>query len=94
MNILRHSNLVKTIDDTDSSILSNSTKYKMYQEVTPVTTRKKRTQLNLIMHCIIHTMITCQLYLLLTLKLMNDTTNEYFLDDDNSGNVVLCCRHN
>ena len=87
--ILRHSNLVKTIDDTDSSILSNSTKYKMYQEVTPVTT-KKETYTIKFNNALYHPHDGHMSIVSTTgFKINGDTTNEYFLDDDGSGNVRL-----
>lgn len=87
--ILRHSNLVKTIDDTDSSILSNSTKYKMYQEVTPVTT-KKETYTIKFNNALYHPHSGHMPIVSTTgFKINGDTTNEYFLDDDGSGNVRL-----
>lgn len=87
--ILRHSNLVKTIDDTDSSILSNSTKYKMYQEVTPVTT-KKETYTVKFNNALYHPHSGHMPIVSTTgFKINGDTTNEYFLDDDGSGNVRL-----
>ena len=87
--ILRHSNLVKTIDDTDSSILSNSTKYKMYQEVTPVTT-KKETYTIKFNNALYHPHSGHMSIVSTTgFKINGDTTNEYFLDDDGSGNIRL-----
>lgn len=87
--ILRHSNLVKTIDDTDSSILSNSTKYKMYQEVTPVTT-KKETYTIKFNNALYHPHDGHMSIVSTTgFKINGDTTNEYFLDDDGSGNIRL-----
>ena len=87
--ILRHSKLVKTIDDTDSSILSNSTKYKMYQEVTPVTT-KKETYTIKFNNALYHPHDGHMSIVSTTgFKINGDTTNEYFLDDDGSGNVRL-----
>ena len=87
--ILRHSNLVKTIDDTDSSILSNSTKYKMYQEVTPVTT-KKETYTIKFNNALYHPHSGHMPIVSTTgFKINGDTTNEYFLDDDGSGNIRL-----
>lgn len=87
--ILRHSKLVKTIDDTDSSILSNSTKYKMYQEVTPVTT-KKETYTIKFNNALYHPHSGHMSIVSSTgFKINGDTTNEYFLDDDGSGNVRL-----
>ena len=76
--ILRHSNLVKTIDDTDSSILSNSTKYKMYQEVTPVTT-KKETYTIKFNNALYHPHDGHMSIVSTTgFKINGDTTNEYF----------------
>ena len=87
--ILRHSNLVKTIDDTDSSILSNSTKYKMYQELTPVTT-KKETYTIKFNNALYHPHSGHMSIVSTTgFKINGDTTNEYFLDDDGSGNIRL-----
>lgn len=87
--ILRHSNLVKTIDDTDSSILSNSTKYKMYQEVTPVTT-KIETYTIKFNNALYHPHDGHMSIVSTTgFKINGDTTNEYFLDDDGSGNIRL-----
>ena len=87
--ILRHSNLVKTIDDTDSSILSNSTKYKMYQEVTPVTT-KIETYTIKFNNALYHPHSGHMPIVSTTgFKINGDTTNEYFLDDDGSGNIRL-----
>ena len=87
--ILRHSKLVKTIDDTDSSILSNSTKYKMYQEVTPVTT-KKETYTIKFNNALYHPHDGHMSIVSTTgFKINGDTTNEYFLDDDGSGNIRL-----
>ena len=86
---LYYSQLLETINDADDSIVSNITKYKMYQLITPTTTKSETYTIkfnNALYHPHMgHTNILTTS----GFKINGDTTTEYFLDDDGNGNVRL-----
>lgn len=87
--ILRHSKLVGLINDTDSSILSNITKFKMYQQLTVNTTKSDSYTIkfsNALYHPHDghHAILSTSGF-----KINGDATTEYFLDDNGSGIVRL-----
>lgn len=86
---LYYSQLLETINDADDSIVSNITKYKMYQLITPTTTKSETYTIkfnNTLYHPHMgHTSILTTS----GFKINGDATTEYFLDDDGNGNVRL-----
>ena len=86
---LYYSQLLETINDADDSIVSNITKFKMYQLITPTTT-KSETYTIKFNNALYHphdghtNILTTSGF-----KINGDATTEYFLDDDGRGNVRL-----
>ena len=86
---LYYSQLLETINDADDSIVSNITKFKMYQLITPTTTKSETYTIkfnNALYHP--HTGHT-NILTTSGFKINGDATTEYFLDDDGRGNVRL-----
>jgi len=87
--ILRHSQLVQSVNNTDASILSNITKFKMYQQLTVDTTKSESYTVKF-SNALYHPH-DGHMNILTTsgFKINGDATTEYFLDDNGSGIVRL-----
>ena len=91
--MFRYSALTKTIDESDTSILSNITKVKMYKFITP--TLDSGLKYTLSFNNAIynphsgHNSNGGGVVSSTGFKITGDTTNEHFLDDDGAGNVRL-----
>lgn len=86
---LYYSQLLETINNSDSSIVSNITKFKMYRLITPTTTKAETYTIkfnNALYHPHAghHSIVTTSGF-----KINGDATTEYFLDDDGNGNIRL-----
>ena len=87
--IFRYSQFLKTIDDSDPSILGNITRLKMYQFVTPVLNTNETYTINF-NNAIFHPHDGHNSVLESTgFNLSGQGTTEYFVEDDGSGNVRL-----
>ena len=90
-NIFRYSKVSKSIDDTDTSILSNITTLKIRKEFTP--TLNSSTLYNIYFRNALynphseHNKAAGGILESTGFKVDGDTTNEMFLDDDGAGNV-------
>lgn len=87
--ILRHSQLVQSVNNSDASILSNITKFKMYQQLAVNTTKSESYSVkfsNALYHPHDghHSILSTSGF-----KINGDATTEYFLDDNGSGIVRL-----
>lgn len=88
-NMFRYSKFIKSIDDTDASILSNITRLKMYQYFTPNTSGTNTYTIDF-NNSLYHPHTGHTSILETTGFNTNDGSGrEYFLDDDGSGNVRL-----
>jgi hypothetical protein len=88
-NMFRYSKFIRAIDDTDSSILSNITRIKMYQYFTPNTSGTNTYTINF-ENGLYHPHDGHTAILETTGFNTNDGSGrEYFLDDDGRGNVRL-----
>jgi len=88
-NMFRYSKFIKSIDDTDASILSNITRLKVYQYFTPNTSGTNTYTINF-ENSLYHPHMGHTSILETTGFNTNDGSGrEYFLDDDGSGNVRL-----
>ena len=88
-NMFRYSKFIRAIDDTDSSILSNITRIKMYQYFKPNTSGTNTYTINF-ENSLYHPHMGHTSILETTGFNTNDGSGrEYFLDDDGSGNVRL-----
>ena len=91
--MFRYSALTKTIDEAETSILSNITKIKMYKFITP--TLDSGLKYTLSFNNAIynphsgHNSNAGGVVSSTGFKITGDTTNEHFLDDDGQGNVRL-----
>jgi len=88
-NMFRYSKFIKIVDDTDASILSNITRLKVYQYLTPNTSGTNTYTINF-ENSLFHPHSGHTTILETTGFNINDSSGrEYFLDDDGSGNVRL-----
>jgi len=90
--MFRYSALVKTIDDSDTSILSNITKVKMYKNITPTLSSGLKYTLSFNNAFFNphsgHNSAAGGIISSTGFKITNDSSlNEHFLDDDGIGNV-------
>jgi len=91
--VFRYSILGKTIDDSDTSILSNITKVKMYKFITPTLNNGSKYTLSFNNAFFNphsgHNSTAGGIVSSTGFKISGDDTNEHFLDDDGAGNVRL-----
>ena len=92
-NVFRHSKFIETINKVDTSILSNITTVKMHKAFTATTTGAttytiKYNNAFYNPHSE-HNKSSGGILVSSGFKINGDTTNEYFLDDDGTGNVRL-----
>ena len=89
--MFRYSEVLKTIDDADVSILSNITKVKMYKYITPTLNSALKYTLSFNNAFFNphsgHNAIAGGIVSSTGFKISGDTTNEHFLDDDGTGNI-------
>jgi hypothetical protein len=90
--MFRYSEALKTIDDADSSILSNITKIKMYKFITPTLSSALKYTLSFNNAFYNphsgHNTSAGGIVSSTGFKINNDSsTNEHFLDDDGAGNI-------
>jgi len=89
--MFRYSALTKTIDDSDTSILSNITKVKMYKYITPTLNSGLKYTLSFNNAFYNphsgHNTNAGGVVSSTGFKILGDDTNEHFLDDDGQGNV-------
>ena len=89
--MFRYSAVGKTIDDADTSILSNITKVKMYKFITP--TLESALKYTLSFNNALfnphsgHNSTGGGIVSSTGFKISGDDTNEHFLDDDGAGNI-------
>jgi len=89
--MFRYSEVLKTIDDAESSILSNITKVKMYKYITPTLNSALKYTLSFNNafynpHSE-HNKSAGGIISSTGFKISGDDTNEHFLDDDGAGNI-------
>ena len=89
--MFRYSEVLKTIDDADVSILSNITKVKMYKYITPTLNSALKYTLSFNNAFFNphsgHNAIAGGIVSSTGFRISGDTTNEHFLDDDGTGNI-------
>ena len=90
-NVFRHSKVIKNIDDTDTSILSNVTTLKIRKDFTPTLSSSTRYDIyfrnGIFNPHTGHKSASGGVITTSGFKVDGDTTNVYFLDDDGSGNI-------
>tara|TARA_A100001015_G_scaffold320565_1_gene447406 strand:+ start:1607 stop:3475 length:1869 start_codon:yes stop_codon:yes gene_type:complete len=91
--MFRYSRFIDAIDDTDASVLSNTTTIKIHKFFTPTTGSAQTYTINfsnaLYNPHSGHRSDSNGILSSTGFKVAGDTTNEYFLNDDGSGNVRL-----
>ena len=91
--MFRYSRFIDAIDDTDASVLSNTTTIKIHKFFTPTTGSAQTYTINfsnaLYNPHSGHQSDSNGILSSTGFKVAGDTTNEYFLNDDGSGNVRL-----
>ena len=91
--MFRYSRFIDAIDDTDASVLSNTTTIKIHKFFTPITGSAQTYTINfsnaLYNPHSGHQSDSNGILSSTGFKVAGDTTNEYFLNDDGSGNVRL-----
>ena len=89
--MFRYSEVLKTIDDADTSILSNITKVKMYKYITPTLNSALKYTLSFNNAFYNphsgHNSSAGGVVSSTGFKISGDDTNEHFIDDDGAGNV-------
>ena len=88
-SVFRHSNLLKSIDDTDNSILSSTATLKLKRIVTPTLNAITKYTIsfnNMVYHPTIN---WSQTVVESTGFYLSGNTNEQFIDDDGNGNIEL-----
>jgi hypothetical protein len=89
--MFRYSAITKTIDESDTSILSNITKVKMYKLITPTLNNGSKYTLSFNNAFFNphsgHNSAAGGVVSSTGFKISGDDTNEHFLDDDGAGNI-------